>query len=394
MERPIPSSNSPNLHLVHPTAGESERISINTFGSWGDSFKIADYLKESLYLTTIPLASDSGQTNWILVDKNLAPDQREILCSCESFKKRALTSDAKGRVEEAIIHGIASVFCFPEHRGLGYVARHMRELGMRLRDWQSEQAPVIGSVLYSDIGKLFYAKLGWIPNDTNMHIEFSPEKMPNRNNSLAQDVFECNLAALCERDEAMVRTAMKTAAPGVQKRVVVLPDIDHMLWHIRKEEFATKNLFGKTPRAKGAIAGPPGRQVWAIWTHRYYGRPDAASPSNVLYILRLVVEGDDSRKGPPTSESSGPDRTLPADQTSSLRAVLQAAKNEAAEWQLNCVKLWEPSPCVRKAIGSGMIDHTIVEREEDSIASGMWYNDADDANTLPVWINNEYYAWV
>ncbi|KAI8628968.1 hypothetical protein F5Y19DRAFT_435704 [Xylariaceae sp. FL1651] len=389
----MPSSNSQDLHLAHPTTDECRRISINTFASWGDSLELADYLKESLFLSTIPLAKDSGQTNWILVDKNLAAEQRDILCSCESFKKRALVSDTGGRVEERLIHGIASVFCPPEYRGQGYAARHMRELAVRLRDWQSDQAPVIASVLYSDIGKIFYARLGWTPNPTNMHIEFAPQRILNSSIS-ARKILEHDLAALCERDEAMIQAAMTTASPGMQKRVVILPDIDHMLWHIRKEDFATKHLFGTTPLAKGAIAGPPGKQVWAIWTHRYYGRPDAASPSNVLYILRLVIEGDDSANKQTSIGPMNPDHRLPEGQAAHLEAVLRAAQNEAAEWQLNCVKLWEPSPWAHKAIASSLIDHTVVEREEDSIASIMWYIDDGHVKTPPVFINNEHYAWL
>ncbi|KAI0474600.1 hypothetical protein F4859DRAFT_74161 [Xylaria cf. heliscus] len=393
MGKLISSPKPSNLHLAHPTADECKQIWTNTFPSWGDSLEFADYLKESSYLTTVPLAKNGGQTNWILVDKNLEPDQRDILCSCESFKKRALISDAEGKVKEGIIHGIASVFCPPENRGRGYAACHMKELGVRLRDWQSDDAPVIGSVLYSDIGKTFYAKLGWVPTPTNTHIEFTPKKI-SCNSSRAHEVQEHDLSELCERDEEMIRATMTTPSSEARKRIVIIPDIDHMLWHIRKEEFATQYLFGKTLRAKGAIAGAPGRQVWAVWTHRYYGRPDAPSPNNVLYILRLVVEGDLSTNKPVTSESSYSDRSLPKDQMSSLQDVLQAARNEAAEWQLDCVKLWEPSPWVRKAIADSMVDHVVVEREHNSIASAMWYGDGDSTHEPPVWINNEHYAWV
>ncbi|KAI0452810.1 hypothetical protein F5B21DRAFT_515781 [Xylaria acuta] len=371
------SPKSPNLHLVHPTADECKRIWASTFASWGDSLELADYLQESLYLTSIPLAKDGGLINCIIVDKDLAPDQRDILCSCESFRKRALISDAKGKIMEAIIHGIASVFCPPESRGRDYAAWHTKELGTRLRNWQSDRAPVISSVLYSDIGKTFYARFGWTPNPTNTHIELAPERCPG------------TTAVRLMKDETMIRTAMETPAPEVQNRVVILPDIDHMLWHIRKEEFATRHSFGKTPRAKGAIAGASGKQAWAIWTHCYYGRPDAPSPNNILYILRLVVGGDDSANKPATSESANVDHSLPKDRTSSLQAVLHAARNQAAEWQLDRVQLWEPSPWVRKAIAGSTVDHVVVEQEEDSIASAMWYGDAGDANAPPVWINNE-----
>lgn len=39
------------------------------------------------------------------------------------------------------------------------------------------------------------------------------------------------------------------------------------------------------------------------------------------------------------------------------------------------------------------IEHLVVEREEDSIASGLWYDESGEVGTAPLWINNERYAW-
>ncbi|OTB00274.1 hypothetical protein M426DRAFT_324422 [Hypoxylon sp. CI-4A] len=383
----IPESNSSDLRLAHSTEDECIQIWTNTFASWGDSLELPDYLRESQFLTTIPLAENGGMTTWVLVDKNLEPSKRPILSSSESFYKISLTSDKNGKVEDVVVHGIASVFCAQEYRRRGYAARHMKELAGHLRSWKSERGNIVGSVLYSDIGKVYYTKLGWTPNSTNIHIEFPPLKVSK--STLVQDIAESDLPELCRIDEAMIREAMGIPAPGVNKRLTILPDVDHMLWHIRKEDFATNCLFGKTPPAKGAIAGAPGHQVWAIWTHRYYGRPDAKS-HNILYILRLVVEGDESANKPHSKEETG---ALSDDQVACLEAVLKAACAEAAEWNLDHVKLWEPSPNVQRAIFRGKLQHVVVEREEDSIASGMWYDENGGFAPPPVWINNEHYAW-
>ena len=330
-------------------------------------------------------------TTWILVEKNLPQEQRRILCSCESFLKHSLMSDNDGNVEEVIVHGIASVFCPLEYRRRGYAARHMMELAKALSTWQSDQARVAGSVLYSDIGKSFYANFGWKPNVTNWHAEFQPKKMPM--SPLAQELIEDDLGELCRRDEAMIRGAMATPADKVTKLITILPDLDHMLWHIGKENFATEQLFGKRPRAKGAIAGPPGGQVWAIWTHRYYMHPNTEPSSNVLYILRLVVEGDHHANKSPSTGENGFQTKEQLRQADSLIAVLQYAQAEAAEWRLDYVKLWEPSPWVQDIITKSNPDHCIVEREEDSIASALWYDENGGYEAAPVWINNEHYAW-
>ena len=387
----LPDSNSPELHLTHPTHNESVKIWTNTSASWKDSLTVPMYLQEQLFLTIVPLARNNGMTTWILVNKSLPQDHRPILCSCETFLKRSLMSDTDGKVEEVVVHGIASVFCPPEYRGRGYAVRHMTELAKALHTWPSDQVKVVGSILYSDIGKDFYAKLGWQSNPTNWHVEFPAMDIPKP--SLTRDLVKGDLLELCKRDEAIIREVMAKPTDRVDKILTVLPDIDHMLWHIGKEEFATEQLFGKVPHAKGAIAGQPGAQVWAIWTHRYYGHPDAESPSNVLYVLRLVVEGDSSANTPRSTVESGLQESGQEEQVDSLIAVLQCAQAEAAQWQLEHVKLWEPTPWVEDVITKSKINHCVIEREEDSIACGLWYEEKRGFGVAPVWINNEHYAW-
>ncbi|KAL9637630.1 MAG: hypothetical protein Q9204_001793 [Flavoplaca sp. TL-2023a] len=388
----LPDSDSPDLQLTQATPGECAKIWTDTSASWRDSLPVATYLEEQLCLSKVPLAARGGMIMWILVEKNIPPNCRRIFCSCESFHKRSLMTDTDGKVEDVIVYGIASVFCPVDYRRRGYAARHMKELAKTLRNWQSHQARVVGSVLYSDIGKAYYAKFGWKPHASNWHLEFPPVNTPKL--SMAQELVQDDLGGICRRDEAVIRAAMAKPTHSGNKLVTILPDLDHMLWHIGKEDFATKYLFGQTPRAKGAIAGLPGHRAWAIWTHRYYMHPNEEAADNVLYILRLVVEGDDSANRLLSRENNkcfwG---TEPQSQIESLIAVLQHAQAEAAEWQLNHVKLWEPTPWVQDVIRKSNISHRIVEREEDSVACCLWYVDDSGHEAAPVWINNEHYAW-
>ncbi|KAI1074326.1 hypothetical protein F5B20DRAFT_574150 [Whalleya microplaca] len=307
----LPSSESSELCLCQPTPEECTQIWFNSAASWKDSLTIPLYLIEAQCLTKIPLAKDGGMAT-------------------ESFRKRSLTSDERGNIEKGLVHGIASVFCSSWFRGRDYGTRHMKELAKVLHGWQSEYGKSIGSALSSDIGK-------------NGHFVFPPVKLEKA--VLAQLVPESELETLC-----------------LGRRVLIPPDLDHMLWHIRKEDFATNHIFGKKLQAKGAIAGNPSKQVWAVWVHHYYEHPDypeeEEAGGNVLYILRLVMEA------------------------AALKAVLQAAQAEAAEWRLDQVKLWEPSPLVQSLLEQRGLDATWVERQERSIA-----------NKAPAWVNNEHYAW-
>jgi hypothetical protein len=309
-----------------------------------------------------------------------------------------LTTIANGHIEEGIVHGIASVFTFSEFRGRGYAARMMRELAQALRTWQtgSTGRRCFGSILYSDIGKTYYANLGWKPNPTNSHVEL--QALPHPKYPCVREIFLTDLPSLCERDESMIETTLAGLADETQPRVTIVPDLDHMLWHIGKEEFACQYLFGSVPRAKGAIAGDSGNQVWATWTHRYYTHPQAKGANTVLYILRLVVEQDKTATRLPfdPNEQLGKHLTIEqyVEQVIYLKAILQAAQSEAAEWGIGVVKLWEPTPLVMEMLERSGITYSVVDREEDSIASSRWYGEKEDDTTILHWMNNEHYSWL
>lgn len=342
-------------------------------------------------MTSVPLAKDGGITRWVLVDKNLPPDQRSILCSCESFRKRSLVGDIGGNVTELVIHGIASVFCDPAYRHRGYAGRMMRELARELQSWQVEPNECVGSVLYSDIGKNYYASFGWHPIPNNSHIEFPSlfaPKLPRATHLLSED-----LEKLCKEDETMVRKTMASTSNG-NIRMMLVPDYDHMLWHHRKEEFVCDRLFGKKPQFKGAITGQPGNRVWVVWAHRFYGDPESVSSGNTLYILRLVIENQNVVS---TFSSEGRESPDNAEQlrlhVEQLKAILQAAQAEAAEWKLTHVTLWDPAPLVQELIEQAGIQHCKVERQKESIACLLWYGKSSGMGDSPEWIGNEKFAW-
>lgn len=392
----LPDSESPDLHLCQLTPEECIKIWSNTAHPWKDSLTIPMYLVESRFLTTVPLAKDGGMTNWALVDRNQLPDQRQILCSCETFRKRCLISDKEGNTEEGIVHGVASVFCPQEYRGRGYGTRHMKELAKVLEEWQTEHGICSGSLLYSDIGKEYYAKLGWRPNPSNWHFVLPPVRMEIP--VTARLISGSELGSLCRRDEAMIRKAMARSS-RVSKRVVILPDLDHMLWHIRKEDFATKHIFGEKAEARGAIAGVPGKQVWILWVRRYYEYPDHSKREdgnceNVLYVLRLVIEGDETLNKPQEDQLDPTSTEVYSEQAVALKSVLQAAKVEAAKWRLSQVQIWEPSPLAQSLLRQSGLNANRVERQTDSIASTLWFRRGSDfIGEYPQWINNEYYTW-
>ena len=169
----LPPSDSPILSLLHPTKEEQAFIWKLNGEVWRGSLSPEAYARRELHLSNQELTQNGGITSWVLVDASkpnpTSSIPRVILASCESYRKRALIAKTAGNLQEVISHGIGSVFTNPKHRGRGYGARMMKELGIKLDQWQQKEGvKATFTVLYSDIGKvrlvipfrLFCCKLG------------------------------------------------------------------------------------------------------------------------------------------------------------------------------------------------------------------------------------------
>ena len=281
----VPGSEATNLCLVRPTQEELSRIYRVTFTEWGDALTLAEFLEESEFLTQVPLAKEGRMASWILTENDKPENERRCFCSCETFSKRTFVVDKDGNLSENIVHGIASVFVNPQYRNKGFGRRLMRELAQLLPKRRMIQLHSIGSVLYSDIGTLYYTKLGWPAPSVNFHLEF--DATTKHLESDARSIQEIALPKLCQEDEIMIQKSM-VAQPRGKTYFMIVPDSDHMLWHISKESFACEKIFGDSPQAKVATSGVHGNRIWAIWAHLYYCYPDSRENNNVLYTLRLL----------------------------------------------------------------------------------------------------------
>jgi GNAT superfamily N-acetyltransferase len=371
-----PDSRSESLVLTHPTAEEKLATWNLNSVNWGTALSVADYLEREQYLTTVPLARNGGITHWILVDRSLPPNERPILASCESLRKPVLVSH-NGVVTEAFTHGIGSVFSQPKFRGKGYASRMLRELGALLKDWQVDpKTPGMQacpfSILYSDIGKKYYTKFGWVPFPST-HIAFPPTASSKP--FTATPLAESDIEELCATDEKYIRRSLENAQDA-KIRVALIPNHDVMQWHHKREDFVSRKIFGKSPLIKGAIAGEVGSRVWAIWTRAFYG-PLKPESGNTLHILRLVVEDEADIKT----------------NAAKLRGILEIAQAEAKEWQLGHVELWNPTKIVKQMVKETGLEHSEVEREGESIASLMWYGEGSGTSAEIEWVGNEKYGW-
>src|SRR5579859_2205651 len=124
-ENDLPNSNSPALFLDHPTRLEKLSTWSKSETYWRGALPVEAYFRREVHLSEQAHTRDGGITYWVLVDRDLPRDNRPILSTCESIRKKALVSMG-GRVEEVVTHGIGNVFCAVEFRKRGYAGRMMK----------------------------------------------------------------------------------------------------------------------------------------------------------------------------------------------------------------------------------------------------------------------------
>jgi hypothetical protein len=258
-------------------------------------------------------------------------------------------------------------------------------LGPILNTWQKEVEETQFSILYSDIGKKYYTKLGWLPFASS-HVSLLPTALPATNSvnghaEGAKLLHADDLKALCDLDETYLRKEVAQTAKSTHKpAVAVIPDHLTMTWHHLRESFMCSKLFpSKTPPTiHGAIsAGSPGSRVWIIFSRVFYGPLEGPKSGNTLYILRLVIEDEKD-----TEENA-----------QRLKSVLEVAQAEAKEWEVSGVTVWNVSGVVKGLLKRTGLDYKEVEREAESITSLMWYGDGKGDVESVEWVGNEKFAW-
>ncbi|KAL4893508.1 hypothetical protein BDV59DRAFT_177516 [Aspergillus ambiguus] len=375
----LPSGDSPELTLVLATS--QERIaSIKLNGTaWQGSLDLDSYLAREELLAQQPLTRGGSLACWILVDRRQPEDQRTILSSCETYRKKVWCAH-DGCVSDATAYGVGSVYCRPEFRGKGYAKRMLQELSLKMDTWKMEKTAnrPLFSVLFSDIGKKFYAQFGWNPFPSS-HFALPPVPRDGGDFTPARDLtaedirrYMCSDQVLQKERDLLKVASQKSPGP----KVAIAPDFDHYSWHWAREEFYARKLHpGRaTPVIKGA--GDDKSGVYCTWNRKFGETP----AENTLFILRWVYNE------PKSAEES--QATAKA-----MAAILRRAQFEAHEWDMATVEFWNPTPLLEEAVALVDPSAKVVHREEDSIACLRWMGPDHGPNEDVEWYLNEKYAW-
>jgi GNAT superfamily N-acetyltransferase len=132
-------------YILRPATIEEERNLLTHYHTiWGYNFTLDEYISGDALL---PLSS----TRRCLV----LATPTQILASCEYYT-RPCEVKIKGEILSGLCWAIEIVYTTPENRGMGY-ASMMMEMVFKA----CKEAGCIASILYSDIGPVFYTRLGW-----------------------------------------------------------------------------------------------------------------------------------------------------------------------------------------------------------------------------------------
>lgn len=382
----LPDRNSADIHLVVATHEELLAQQHANSEEWRGALSLEAYIRREVYLYDQDLTKDGGQTPWMLVYQPDRNGPREVLCGCESIRKRALVGKG-GNVEDVICHGICSVFCPADKRGRGYAGRMMKEVGERVKDWQAESGnPSPFSILFSDIGKDFYAAKGWHPfTSADISLPASGVSIPENVRLLKSE----DIAELCALDEKLIRRQLSKMNIQDRTAVAILPDHRTVLWHHARDDFNAMEIYGKSPSVKGVMVGDkPGHRVWMYFT-RVWTNPQEEAP-NTLHILRLVVEDETLSDFSPATPAAA-NKLRDADVVRSIAACFRVAQSEAAHWDMKEVTIWNPTSATLAAAQTLDPSVAVVHRESESIASLQWYGSGSVKDVD--WVCNEKYEW-
>lgn len=188
------------------------------------------------------------------------------------------------------------------------------------------------------------------------------------------------MAKLCALDETLTRKRL-ARWNGDNTAVALICDHATVQWHHAREEFVANELLGKKPMIKGAVADVNGHRVWCIWSRVWANENPSLREGNVLHIIRLVVEDDNL-------DYQGSDE-LP-EHIAGIVAVLRFASQQAFEWHMQEVELWNPQP--RSLLAAQQLDNAakVIHRDHESVTSLRWYGDEEDQIE---WLENEKYGW-
>ena len=319
-----------------------ETLAIKNYDEWGkpSGLSLNQYLEREVLLLNTEFSKESHELWTYTVDG-------QIVSACESYKSKCIAIIG-GKYIEGDCFRIGSVFTPSEHRKKGYASQMMKELLIALRS----RDLCVASVLYSDVGPDFYARCGWRTMESKS-LKISNRRAPFMERKAVM-VSLPNLKPFIELEENQLSLEIKSQKDDA---FVIVPTYNNTEWfHVRSRFYAELKFPSKMLENCGAMIG----KDWISWWQDFNDQK--------LVVLNMRASNQDS-----------------------VELLLNAALEEAENWQFGVVEIWDPSTIVIAA-GTRVAEHIeLIDRDQSLSCVAFWGPDKKPAN--PNWFRNEKYAW-
>lgn len=176
---------------------------------------------------------------------------------------------------------------------------------------------------------------------------------------------------LCELDIKALKDKFEKLAGDGKTHLAFLPSFTQMAWHFARDKYVAKVMTGRDVVNRGAKTKDG--KAWLYWDHDLREQK--------LKLLRVVTNSEDGFEK----------------QKADVKALLLAALEEANDWQLPKVLVWNPPRAVTDAAidlwyrPRASVQITLDERHDGSIPSLRWKEGKDLSGV--VWEESEYFEW-
>eukprot|EP00644_Phytophthora_capsici_P010119 jgi/Phyca11/120574/e_gw1.41.198.1 len=304
--------------------------------------------------------SVNGALFWALVDKTendsstsdegLVAGRDLLYCHCKTLRFDCVYRRLNGEIERGFSYQVSSVYTLPAFRKRGFASFFLKEVARQL---EKLPKPLI-SVLYSDVGPSYYDRLGW-----KCH--------PSKAATLESIFIDDNLANFLETDNARLVEELSSDTFQGLEAFLILPTRGSIEWQFVNATHYTRVAgYDELPSRCGVKINDNAFVLW--WNYL---------KESTLYVSRARFP-----------DSGG-------NAAATVRALLDAALQEARKFKLKKVVLWDPPSSLTRDEVSDSLEIEVADRQL-SLSSAMVFHHTDEnpAGPKPQWLHNEKYAWV
>lgn len=262
----------------------------------------------------------------------------------------------------------SSVYTLPAFRKRGFASFFLQEVARQL---EKLPKPLI-SVLYSDVGPSYYDRLGWKCHPSKaatLEVDHPRNIIHNSDKSFQlESIFiDDNLANFLETDNARLVEELSSDTFQGLEAFLILPTRGSIEWQFVNATHYTRVAgYDELPSRCGVKIND---NAFVLWWHYL--------KESTLYVSRARFP-----------DSGG-------NAAATVRALLDAALQEARKFKLKKVVIWDPPSSLTRDEVSDSLEIEVADRQL-SLSSAMVFHHTDEnpAGPKPQWLHNEKYAWV